>query len=267
MRRLGEILLERGAIAVAELHTGLESCRRTGGRLGTQLLRYGFVDEQTLLEALSEQFGTPFVASRLIERSPVEVRRSIPLEILKRVQAVPFEKTNARLRVAMTNPRDPAGVDELQQRAGLPLDIHVGIETAIAAALQELEENGSAVTPVEKDSARASDGAPATGDWEALWAPPRLGPEELFRLRPASRPESATLRVSTFPGLSQVVEGQAADAEEVVDELSFVDRLKEAHHRNDVGEVLLRFMVGLLHRSALFTIHKGQVVGWMARGQ
>jgi len=55
MKRLGEILLERGAIAIAELHTGLEACHYSGGRLGTQLLKFGFVDEHALLEALSEQ--------------------------------------------------------------------------------------------------------------------------------------------------------------------------------------------------------------------
>ena len=45
MKRLGEILLERGAIAITELHTCLEACHHSGGRLGTQLLKFGFVDE------------------------------------------------------------------------------------------------------------------------------------------------------------------------------------------------------------------------------
>ena len=63
MKRLGEILLDRGAIGVTELHTGLEACHYSGGRLGTQLLKFGFVDEHALLEALSEQLNVPPVAS------------------------------------------------------------------------------------------------------------------------------------------------------------------------------------------------------------
>ena len=51
MKRLGELLLERGAIDVNELHTGLEASSRLGGRLGTQLLRFGFVSEKDLLRA------------------------------------------------------------------------------------------------------------------------------------------------------------------------------------------------------------------------
>ncbi len=71
MRRLGEILLDKGALALSELHTGLEACRRTGGRLGTQLLRFGFVDERALLAALSEQYGVPSAAAEVISRAPL----------------------------------------------------------------------------------------------------------------------------------------------------------------------------------------------------
>jgi hypothetical protein len=68
MKRLGEILIERGVLALSELHTGLEACRRSGGRLGTQLLRFGFVDEPSLLRALAEQYGVRAVASAAPKR-------------------------------------------------------------------------------------------------------------------------------------------------------------------------------------------------------
>ncbi len=267
MRRLGEILLERGAIAVAELHTGLEACRRSGGRLGTHLLRYGFVDEHTLLEALSEQFGVPSVGGRVIEHAPPEVRRAIPLEVLQRAQAAPFERSAARLRVAMINPRDPAAVDELNQHSPLPVEVYVGIETAIAGVLRELEEGGAAFSVATAEPSRAPGEASGPAGWEELWTMPQLSPDDLLGLRPAARAGSETLCVATFPGLSRVVDGEAADAEEVVDEGVFVRRLQRAEHRDDIGEVLLRYVVGFLHRLALFTVHKGQVAGWLARGQ
>ena len=61
MQRLGEILIERGVLSLTELHTALETCHRTGGRLGTQLLEFGYVEEGMLLEALSKQLGVPGV--------------------------------------------------------------------------------------------------------------------------------------------------------------------------------------------------------------
>ena len=92
MKRLGEILLESGAIAIAELHTGLEACHYSGGRLGTQLLKFGFVDEHALLEALSDQLGVPSVPSTILRRAPDSLRRMIPLHVARRVQVVVYEK-------------------------------------------------------------------------------------------------------------------------------------------------------------------------------
>ena len=54
MQRLGEILIAKGVLSLPELHTALETCHRTGGRLGTQLLEFGYVEERVLLEALSK---------------------------------------------------------------------------------------------------------------------------------------------------------------------------------------------------------------------
>ena len=61
MQRLGEILIEEGVLSLTELHTALETCHRTGGRLGTQLLEFGYVEERMLLDALSRQLGVPSV--------------------------------------------------------------------------------------------------------------------------------------------------------------------------------------------------------------
>ena len=113
MKRLGEILLDWGVLAVAELHTALEACRRSGGRLGTQLLRFGFVDERSLLDALSEQNGVPSVTSRVLGRAPIEIRGLLAPKVARRLQAVPFGKSATALRVAMTNPGDRAKIEEM----------------------------------------------------------------------------------------------------------------------------------------------------------
>ena len=86
MKRLGEILIDWGAIAVSELHTGLEACRRSGGRLGTQLLKFGFVNEQTLLDALAEQYGVPSVTSRMLSKAPKDLQTSLPPALARRLQ-------------------------------------------------------------------------------------------------------------------------------------------------------------------------------------
>lgn len=198
MRRLGEILLERGAIAVSELHTGLEACRRTGGRLGTQLLRFGFVDEKSLLTALAEQYGVPSVSADVVARSPLAVRRTVPVDTLKRIQAVPFLKTASSLSVAMINPRDPLAVDELAQRGGLPIEVHVATEVAVAEALAEVDDDLVRLT-VEKVLEAPTGDVPDEGDWSALWGSPSAAPRGLFGGVASGGSISPRVHVASFP--------------------------------------------------------------------
>ncbi|MGD8441126.1 MAG: general secretion pathway protein GspE, partial [Holophagae bacterium] len=113
MQRLGEILIAKGVLSLAELHTALETCHRTGGRLGTQLLEFGYVDESMLLGALSKQLGVPSVSRVKLLHSPLEVRKLLPTDIGRRLQAVPFQTVGDQVKVAMTNPNDRAAADEI----------------------------------------------------------------------------------------------------------------------------------------------------------
>ncbi len=139
MKRLGEILLDRGAIAIAELHTGLEACHYRGGRLGTQLLKFGFVDEHALLEALSEQLGVPPVTTTVLRRAPEPLRRLIPFNVAVRLQALVFDRKDGVLSVAMTAPRNPAAIEEVISYAGLDIKPHVATEIGIMSALREMK--------------------------------------------------------------------------------------------------------------------------------
>lgn len=264
MRRLGEILLDKGALALSELHTGLEACRRTGGRLGTQLLRFGFVDERALLAALSEQFGVPSAAAELIGRAPLAVRRLLPLAVLRRLQAVPFDRTARGVRVAMINPHDPVAADEIRQHLGHDFEAYVATEIAIQEALAELDDDlvRMTVAPAGRDAPTV----PGIDDgWEALWRAPSAAPERLLDARGPELSPGPRVRIATFPGLASM-EGDVGDVETTLDESAFVSGLQNARLRDDVGALLIRFAVGYLPRCALFMVHSRSAVGWMARG-
>ena len=259
-KRLGEILLDKGAIAVSELHTGLEACHHTGGRLGTQLLKFGFVDEHALLEALSEQLGTPSVPSSVLRRSSLELRRLVPVHVGRRLQAVVFKRLNGRLSVAMTNPRDPAAIEEIVSYTGLEITPHVATETGVLAALADLEDD-----VVEFLREVEHSGASGTGnDWDRLWAPPPLRPIDLLRARGRASVAKKLLS-ATFPGLVPVPDSGTSAAEPLGDK-AFRSLLHGAVQRDDIGELLLRRVIAVLTRCSLFAVHSGRVVGWMTRG-
>jgi hypothetical protein len=264
MKRLGEILLEWGMIAVSELHTGLEACRRSGGRLGTQLLKFGFVDEISLLEALSEQYGVQSVTGRALRRAPIQTRSMLPPRVARRLQAVPFGTSRDFLKVAMTNPRDPGRIDEIAEITEYQIEPYVATESAIFEVVAELESNLMEIV-IEPPPADRPEPV-SSFEWEQMWTPPQPHPDRLLQVHNRRRGSEAVSLIATFPGLAPVPNGAGGAAEHEIDETTFRERLANVRHRDEVGSLLLRFATHFFSRLCLFAVHRGEVIGWMGRG-
>ncbi len=264
MKRLGEILLDRGAIAIAELHTGLEACHYRGGRLGTQLLKFGFVDEHALLEALSEQLGVPPVTTTVLRRAPEPLRRLIPFNVAVRLQALVFDRKDGVLSVAMTAPRNPAAIEEVISYAGLDIKPHVATEIGIMSALREMKlEEQIQETPVP--AVGFNEGGEAD-KWQSLWTPPALEALDLLHPRTVAARDEIPM-AATFPGLAPVPSSSSGGAMSPLGDTAFSVLLRDARHRDEVGELLLRRVSEILGRSYLLAVHSGKTVGWLARGR
>jgi type IV pilus assembly protein PilB len=59
--RLGELLVRENLISLQQLQKAQEEQRKQGGRLGVQLTKLGFIDEQDLTTFLSKQYGVPSI--------------------------------------------------------------------------------------------------------------------------------------------------------------------------------------------------------------
>lgn len=248
-------------LAVSELHTGLEACHRTGGRLGTQLLKFGFVSEHQLLDALSEQTGVKSVPATVLQRARLDVLSLLPAKQASRLQAVPFEASDAALMVAMSNPRDPVAVEEIRDITGQKIQPFVATEVAIAEAIHRMNGESAA-----NASSRLGD-EPAT-DWDAMWSPPVVHPNQLLSARPLDPNRSTSHhRVATFPGLTPVDPDAPVEADHELDEVTYRKLLSTADHRDEVGRLMLRYASSYLGRVCLFAVHRGSVVGWMGRGR
>ncbi len=83
-KRLGEWLIELGTVTEQEIQQALELQKQIGGRLGHLLVRSGAASEDTIVHALSKQWGYPLVGEDI---SPVddfelfETMRELPLAI------------------------------------------------------------------------------------------------------------------------------------------------------------------------------------------
>jgi hypothetical protein len=261
MKRLGELLLEKGAVTVAELHTALEACQRSGGRLGTHLLRFGFVRERELLEALAEQYGVSFVPESLLLKADVAVAEAIPIDMARRLQAIPFDLLQGKLQVAMMNPRDAAALEEIGSHCGRMVEAHVATESAVAKALTR---HSGGMFELAND---VESEVPKT-EWDELWEGARVGSQEMLEIAAETGTTSGRrLQLATYPGLAPLVEASIPPSDTTVDEATFSKMLLETSSRDEVGELLLRHLACFLTRLALFAVHKERIVGWMAKGE
>ncbi|MCG6964067.1 MAG: hypothetical protein LJE95_12455, partial [Acidobacteria bacterium] len=102
--------------------------------------------------------------------------------------------------------------------------------------------------------------------WEDLWATPQANGADLASVRVRGDSASGAGLLATFPELAAVLEAGGAAEAETLDDEDFRRGLRRATHRDEVGDLLMRYAARLLSRVALFSIHRERIVGWMATG-
>ena len=261
MPRLGEILTAKGVLSTDQLRSGLEACRRQGGRLGTWLVRLGFINEAQLLEALSEQTRCPAARALELATAPSEVRTLLPEEFSRRHLVVPFARHGKLLDVAAATPNDAALIEEISSLTGLVVRPHVATEAALTAAL--------AIPAVRVRSAEApAPGAPRSRHrrWSQFWRVASI-PQEAFQalaFQPAAASRHAAASFPDLKPLAPAVTASRRSAPESVEELAAA--LADTSEREQVASNLLDFLAPQVARVALFALHQGKITGWALRG-
>lgn len=136
--KLGELLETRGQLDREGLFRAMRHQRAHGGRLGTSLLELGLVSEDDLLHVLSDQLKLPFASPEEFRAISEEATKLVPAKIAHARLAVPLRASSSKLDVAMVDPRDLAGLDELAFVSGrrirplisTELRIHEGLSRA-----------------------------------------------------------------------------------------------------------------------------------------
>ena len=79
--RLGEILVEQGSISEDMLAQALDEQQKDGSRLGSTLVKLGFLKEENLLSALSKHFGVKSVDIKKMEIKELEYGQIAKVQI------------------------------------------------------------------------------------------------------------------------------------------------------------------------------------------
>ncbi len=134
---VGERLVRCGAITREQLEEALEAQAIFGGRIGTNLLELGHVDERTLNRVLAEKHRVPTLDEGVVDPAPdPKVLALIPQELIRKYRVFPVRLEQKRLHVLMEDPSMLAQIDDLSFRTGLIIHPCVASEARIAYLLE-----------------------------------------------------------------------------------------------------------------------------------
>ena len=133
--KLGRLLVAAQLVSEDQLQRGIIAQKKTGGRLGSILVRMGFLDEGKLLTFLSQQFGLPSVDLSEVKVDPA-LLKLIPAETIKKYRVLPIKRAGAVVTLAMADPSDVFALDDIKFLTGYTIEPVVASESAIVAAIQ-----------------------------------------------------------------------------------------------------------------------------------
>ena len=134
--RLGELLVYNRAISEEQLERALNAQRVHGGHLGTCLIELGYVDHNCLAATLAQARGVDYAQSELFDSIAGDIIGTVPKRVVEQHQVVPFGLQDARLYVAMIDPKDFKGIDEISIAAGRRIRAFISPEITILRAME-----------------------------------------------------------------------------------------------------------------------------------
>src|ERR671910_2097861 len=132
--RIGELLLKEKRISPAQLQDALNYQKTSGGKLGFNLVKLGFVKDEEITALLSKQYGVPSINLTQFEIDP-GVIKLIPAETANKYQIVPLSRSGATLTIAMTDPTNVFAMDDIKFMTGYNVEPVVASETAVVDAI------------------------------------------------------------------------------------------------------------------------------------
>lgn len=184
-KRIGEILLERGAISAEQLEAGLKAQRQSNLRLGAILVAQGAITQPMLVQALSEALEMPVVDLATVTPDWAAVHL-VRARFCEQHEMFPFALENIggrrHLVVAMADPLNLPAVEEIEFTTGLKVSPRVAALSAVRTAILRYYHKvaptpAPSARPAPPPASRSASPRPAAAVRPAQ-APPPKGDED-----------------------------------------------------------------------------------------
>jgi type IV pilus assembly protein PilB len=135
-QRLGDLLVKEKVITQEQLEAALKTQKETNARLGSVLVKLGYMSDDDVTNFLSRQYGVPAINLSYFEVDP-SVVKLIPQETAKRYQILPLSRVGSSLTIAMVDPTNVFAMDDIKFMTGFNIEPVVASESAIMEGIEK----------------------------------------------------------------------------------------------------------------------------------
>jgi type IV pilus assembly protein PilB len=132
--KLGQLLINKGLISEDQLNKALELQKKEGGRIGSNLIKLGYLTDDALIDFLSKQYAVPSLSLANQDIDP-SIVKFVPYDVANKYQIFPISKNGASLKLAMTDPSNVFAIDDVKFMTGYEVEPVVASEASIREAI------------------------------------------------------------------------------------------------------------------------------------
>lgn len=134
--KIGEFLLDDSKITQEQLQNALEVQKKEPGKLGSILIRLGYVTEEDIAQALSKQFGYPSINLSKFDIDE-KVLELIKPEMARKHIVMPVHRIGSILTLAMADPSNLFVQEEIRFSTNLRIQAVIAPESSIIESIDK----------------------------------------------------------------------------------------------------------------------------------
>lgn len=136
-KQLGELLMDFGVINHQQLEKALAFQKQKGaGLIGEILVEMGFAKEEDIAQALTVQYGFPYLPLSNYEISP-EIIAIIPVKLARAYVLIPIDKIGNNVTLVMANPLNAKAIEDVETHCGCSVQVFVSTMSEIRNAIEK----------------------------------------------------------------------------------------------------------------------------------
>ena len=130
------MLVERGVIDREQVAMAMSFQNEKGGLFGEILVELKFATEEDIAQALTCQYGFPYLPLANYEIDP-DVINSVPEHVCRQFCLVPIDKIGKSLTLAMSNPLNTNAIEDVELITGCTVQAFVSTSSDIKEAVEK----------------------------------------------------------------------------------------------------------------------------------